>query len=276
MATEEPGFFRTHDGLTLASTLTRPEESRSDVAAVLVHGGGVTRHEGGFFDRLAAGLADAGVPSLRFDLRGHGESEGRQEDLTIATILNDIDTAVSHVREETLEERIALIGASFTGGACALYSARRPRNIDRLVLLNPQLDYKQRTITSRDYWEDDQLDHDMASKLARQGFIQFTPTLRHGYGLLNEVFWVDVLAELPRVAAPTLIVHGTKDTFVPIEGSRDAAKRFTVECRLLEIEGSQHGFAVHDDPQYLNPRSQAWQAHVIGAVSDWMKWPPEQ
>jgi hypothetical protein len=31
----------------------------------------------------------ADVAALRFDLRGHGESEGRQE-LTLATILNDI------------------------------------------------------------------------------------------------------------------------------------------------------------------------------------------
>ncbi|MGH4007534.1 MAG: hypothetical protein ACRDTH_05095 [Pseudonocardiaceae bacterium] len=25
----------------------------------------------------------------------------------------------------------------------------------------------------------------------------------------------------------------------------------------LEIEGAQHGFAVHDDPQYLHPQSQS-------------------
>jgi hypothetical protein len=32
-----------------------------------------------------------GVASLRFALRGHGESEGRQEELTLASILNEID-----------------------------------------------------------------------------------------------------------------------------------------------------------------------------------------
>jgi uncharacterized protein len=61
---------------------------------VLVHGGGVTREEGGFFTRLAAGLGEAGVASPRFDLRGHGESEGRQEELTLAAILNDILASV--------------------------------------------------------------------------------------------------------------------------------------------------------------------------------------
>src|SRR5882672_7134271 len=79
----------TLDGLHLAGTLATPGGT-TDRVVVLVHGGGVTREEGGFFTRLAAGLAEAGVASLRFDLRGHGESDGRQEELTLSSILNDI------------------------------------------------------------------------------------------------------------------------------------------------------------------------------------------
>jgi uncharacterized protein len=63
--------FRTLDGLYLAGPFVEPDEP-CDLAVVLVHGGGVTREEGGFFTRLAAGLGAAGVASLRFDLRGHG------------------------------------------------------------------------------------------------------------------------------------------------------------------------------------------------------------
>jgi hypothetical protein len=40
--------------------------------------------------------------------------------------------------------------------------------------------------------------------------------------------------------------------------------------RLLRIEGAQHGFAVDQDPTYLNPQSQQWQAEVIQAVADWI------
>jgi hypothetical protein len=67
-----------------------------------------------------------------------------------------------------------------------------------------------------------------------------------------------------------LVVHGTKDTFVPVESSRAALPLLRSEHRLVEIEGSQHGFAVHDDPQYLNPQSQQWQAFVIRTVADWI------
>lgn len=72
-AQSSPTSIRTLDGLRLVGTLVVPDVTTGR-AVVLVHGGGVTREEGGFFTRLAAGLADAGMASLRFDLRGHGES----------------------------------------------------------------------------------------------------------------------------------------------------------------------------------------------------------
>lgn len=57
---------------------------------------------------------------------------------------------------------------------------------------------------------------------------------------------------------------------MPIESSRAAALQFKTEHKLVEIDGSQHGFAVHDDPQYLNPQSQVWQAFVIRTVAEWI------
>jgi hypothetical protein len=91
---EQHETFTSLDGLALRGTLTR-SENVAGRGVVLVHGGGVTRDEGGFFTRLAAGLAAAGALVLRFDFRGHGESAGRQEDLTLAAVRNDIRAAVA-------------------------------------------------------------------------------------------------------------------------------------------------------------------------------------
>lgn len=259
---------RTADGLHLSSTLVVPDGARQ--AAVLVHGGGVTREEGGFFARLAAGLADAGIASLRFDLRGHGESEGRQEDLTIAGILADIRAAIALARSQSGTDRAALIGTSFSGGICGYYAAQHPTELASLVMLNPLLNYRKRFIDDKPYWHNGHISEDAGHELLDQGYLAHSPTFKLGRPLLNEVFYLQPHTVLGGIQAPTLIVHGTRDTFIPVESSRWAVQQLTADHRLIEVDGAQHGFAVHDDPSYANPQSQQWQADVIRAMADWI------
>jgi pimeloyl-ACP methyl ester carboxylesterase len=74
---------------------------------------------------------------------------------------------------------VTLVGQGFGGGICAYYAAKRRAEV-ALVLLCPQLDYKKRTIDSRPYWTDDHLDEEVARQLTERGYIDFTPTFRHG------------------------------------------------------------------------------------------------
>ena len=261
---------RSLDGLRLRGTLAVPSSARGP-AVVLVHGGGVTREEGGFFARLASGLAESGQPSLRFDFRAHGESEGQGEDLTIAGVTNDIRAAVTHVREVTGSGPVGLIGASFGGGISAFFAAQYPDQVRRLVLFNPLLDYKIRFIDDKPEWDGDQISEQAGQKLTIQGFLAHSPTFRLGRALLNEIFYLNPRQALSGLTAPTLLVHGTRDTFVPIESSRAAVGQITnAEARLIEIDGAQHGFAVHDDPLYREPQTQQWQASVIRSVAAWL------
>jgi uncharacterized protein len=248
--------------------LTLPEE-RSANATVFVHGAGVTRDEGGFFTRLASVMAEVGIPSLRFDFRGHGESEGRKEDLTISGVANDIHGAVDQVRAETGSRQVNLIGASFGGGVSAFYASRHPELVGRLALFYPLLNYKKRFIGEKPYWHDGYISRDAADELAVHGFISHSPTFKLGRALLNEVFYIQPHLTLGNVTAPTLIIHGTRDTIVPIQSSRDAVNDFAGIVRLVEIEGAEHGIAVHDDPLCQSPQACEWRACAIHAVTEW-------
>jgi uncharacterized protein len=266
---ERPTEFRSLDGLQLRGTVVTAAQPVG-YAAVLVHGGGVTRDEGGFFTRLATGLADAGVPSLRFDFRAHGESEGDQRDLTLAGVVNDIRAAVDHVRVRLAPGPVHLLGASFGGGISAFFAASYPDRVVSLVLINPLLDYKRRIIDEKPYWKNDYISNTEGRALAQHGFIPHSPSFKLGRPLLNEVFHFAPHRVLGNIVAPTLIVHGTRDTFIAVDSSRRYIKEITAEAKLLEIEGAQHGIAVHDDPGYHEPQTQRWQAYVIDSVAKWM------
>jgi pimeloyl-ACP methyl ester carboxylesterase len=261
--------FRSLDGLRLEGTVVVPSVDGAQTA-VLVHGGGVNRDEGGFFTRLADGLAAVGVASLRFDFRAHGESEGDQKELTLAGVANDIRAAVEHARATIGDRLVHLIGASFGGGITALFASRHPDLVRTLVLFNPLLNYKRRFIDEKPYWTADHIDEDAARELTQNGFIPHSPSFKLGRPLLNELFVVQPDRLLGEIVTPTLTIHGTRDTFIPVEGSRGYVPAFKVEARLLEIEGAQHGFAVHDDPEYRDPQTQEWQAFVIRSVADWV------
>ncbi|WP_331731659.1 alpha/beta fold hydrolase [Kitasatospora sp. NBC_01300] len=261
--------FTSLDGTLLSGTIASTDHPQG--LAVLVHGAGVTREEGGFFTRLASALAASRIANLRFDLRGHGASGGSEHEITIAGVANDIRAATDHLRAEpsSADGPVHLIAASFSGGAAALVAAAYPVVLDKLVLLNPRLDYRARYITSRPYNRDDCLSEEAARDLDRQGFTERSP-FALGRALLNEVHYLDPSALLPRITADTLVVHGTKDTFVPVDDSRRLTFEFGGEAELVELEGAQHGFAVHDDPQYLDPQTQAWQAEVITRITSFL------
>jgi hypothetical protein len=188
--------------------------------------------------------------------------------------LNDIQVALDELRELTNAWQVSLLAASFAGGMGAYYAATRPDQLARLILFNPLLDYKNRFVDQKPYWSDDFIDHEHALQLAEVGYVEHSPTFKLGRAMLNEVFWIDPRQVLGDISAPTLIIHGTKDTFIPIDSSRSAVPLFQAPHRLVEIEGAQHGIAVHDDPQYLNPQSQAWQAFAIQTVADWVVTEP--
>jgi hypothetical protein len=261
--------FVSADGLHLSGTFV-PGGSAASSVTVLVHGGGATRDETGFFTRLAHGLTRAGMASLRFDLRGHGRSEGRQEDLTLAGVVNDIRAAVAYARVTAGGVPINVVGTSFGGGISGFYTARYPAEVRRLVLFNPLIEYRRRFVDDKPYWHDGRIDEAAGRELTERGSLVHSPTFRLGRALLNEVFYLRPDEAMAQIVTPTLFVHGTKDTFVPIESSRRYVGRIQAEARLVEIDGAQHGFAVHNDPQYQHPQTGEWQAEVIRTVADWL------
>lgn len=94
--------------------------------------------------RLAEHLAAHGMPALRFDYPGSGDSLGNEEDgEAIQTWLEGIEDAVRYLRSTTGVTRVALCGLRL-GGALAALAADRLGDIAALVMMAP-------TVSGREY-----------------------------------------------------------------------------------------------------------------------------
>lgn len=125
-------------GDTLVGVVTHP--SADSETGLLVVVGGPQYRIGSHrqFVRLAGRLAAAGVPVLRFDHRGMGDSEGepRPYDATA----EDIRAAVDEFFRRCPAMRNVVLWGLCDGASAALLYARTDRRVAGLVLLNPWID----------------------------------------------------------------------------------------------------------------------------------------
>ena len=108
-------FFELRDrhNARIACRIDRPEtESRPGLAAILCHGmfSSMEGDKNRLYTRM---LADMGIPTLRFDFPGRGESEGTDADITVGRQLDALRAVVTHARQAIGFTRFILMGSSF-------------------------------------------------------------------------------------------------------------------------------------------------------------------
>lgn len=275
-AGEEDVEFRSTDGTALRGTLRGAPPPRARAGALLVHGIAVDRDEDGFYSELAERLGRIGAASLRFDLRGHGESGGDYERVTLSGVINDIGCA-----HGLLASRLPrgaptfVVAASFGGGLAACWAAAaeagnpaRGAPPAGLVLLNPLFDYARRMLFEKPYWSGGRLTDGGLAALAGRGWLEHGE-FRIGPAMLNELLCIRPQDSVRDLGVPLLTVHGDADSMVPY----DVSRRCTEEARdseFVTIRGADHGFVHPDDEGYGHPDTPRFRDAVFGKVASWI------
>jgi hypothetical protein len=260
--------FQGVDGVPIPATVVVPN-SRVNGWVVMVHGITENRHEvSGFYGHLAFRLANAGFSSFRFDLRGHGDSGMRFEDLTLANGVSDIVAAVEEVKRNNRNHDIHLLGTSFGGGLSALYASSYHHTLRTLVLLCPNLDYRQNWIEEDDYWVEGRLSNLAVHSLNTEGSLPHG-RFRIGREMFHELLHIRPYKQMSAIDCPTLVIHGTADSIVPPNRSIEFA-RSKANSELLLIKGADHGFAVPGDDEFTDPATVANQDRVFTTVGNWL------
>ncbi|MCR4966148.1 MAG: alpha/beta fold hydrolase [Bacteroidales bacterium] len=82
-------------------------------------------------------LQGEGYATLTFDFNGHGESEGRFSEMTIANEIEDLEQVLAYAQDLRFVDDIALIGHSQGGVVAAMVAGKHPEDIKSMVLLAP-------------------------------------------------------------------------------------------------------------------------------------------
>ncbi|QYN39158.1 alpha/beta fold hydrolase [Pseudonocardia sp. DSM 110487] len=228
-----------HDGLTLRSAVHVPGGGAGErwPVVVFVHGFTSNRIEVPSFVRMSRLLESNGIASVRFDLSGHGESDGDFFDVTITGEIAETKTVVRTVR--TLEfadpDRVALLGMSM-GGVVAGIAAAELADIRALCLWSPAavapFDVRGGHIKGRN----------LDAEFARQGYFD-ADGHRMSPALARDIAGLDVYGRSAGYTGPVRIIHGDADDVAPVLYARRYLDHYTGNAELEVVPGADHGWS---------------------------------
>lgn len=252
------------DGTQLAGHLYSPLSSPKR-SALLIHGISSEKSEGGLYEDLAQELLQCGYSILALDLRSHGESQGDQTEFTISGAIADIQAGWDFLDSLAPSLPRVLVGASF-GGGLALYASLRLFRVDKLVLLNPRLNYRPWIETST-LFNGSGVNANVQRNLLAGGYCERNG-FKIGRHLANELWaWTDAMVDV--LATPTLVIHGTEDSVIPVGQTRRAFADRT-DATFVEIPNAEHGFTDARTDDTKSEASLAIRSDVIERLSTWL------
>ncbi|WYP27518.1 alpha/beta fold hydrolase [Alkalihalobacillus sp. FSL W8-0930] len=231
-------FSCKRDGLTIRGKEFKLEGI--DLPAIII-----SHSFGGNGDDLVnvcAHLASLGYVVYSFDfcggsVPGEGRSDGQTTDMTILTETDDLLCVINYIKTNSYvdQQQISLLGFSQGGFVSALAAAKRPDEIQSLILFYPALCIP---------------DHARSGTLAGSSYDinQVPEVIDCGKMLLGKVFHdtvvqMDPYKEITSYPGPVLLIHGTADATVPYSYALKARNAYAPEqCHLQLIKGAGHHF----------------------------------
>jgi alpha-beta hydrolase superfamily lysophospholipase len=186
---------------------------------------------------IARGLAKAGIASIRFDFNGHGKSEGKLQEMTVEKEIADAMAVYQYVKALPYVSKIGFLGhsqggviASMTAGRLAAQGLEEPA---RMVLLAPGAVIKEACQAGTFF----NARFDPANP---PEYIKCWGFKKLGYEYLTTTQLLDIYGTASAYKGPVLILHGTKDTIVPMWCSERYKDIYGEKANLSVVDGENH------------------------------------
>lgn len=185
--------------------------------------------------------AAAGVPFLRFDYSGHGQSSGEFLDGCIGDWFADARAAISALTKGPQ----VLVGSSMGGWISLLVARAMPERVAGLVTIAAAPDF-----TEIGFW--DGFDADQRAALLRDGRVEIPSEYSDGPYIITRRLIEDgrdhlILNQPLALPFPVRMLQGTADEDVPVEWAMRLSAHVDAEdLRLSLVKGADHRFSTPD------------------------------
>jgi pimeloyl-ACP methyl ester carboxylesterase len=200
---------------------------------VMMHGfpGGDKEGPGGLFAEMETRFAQWGYPSVRFDFRGCGESDGVPADFTLDSAIEDL-TAVLQWAQDTGHKSVILCGEEV--GATVAIMGYAPGAVKALMLMWPSIVMKDTAFRPL-FTREARMDIDRRDA----PFVTYGK-YRLGIHFYNDIYKTDLTPYLERITAPVMISHGSADEDVPLAQAYIARDHLKGHVEISVFEGGGH------------------------------------
>ncbi len=255
---EEALTFTDPAGHKISGILAKPDK-KTDRLAVLCHGFLSNKNS-----KTNHALTDLLVPhriaTFRFDFFGQGESEGPFEKITVTTAVPQALAALALVETKGYR-RIGLVGSSF-GGLVSLMAAAKSPKLTCLALKCPVPDFPE--TLNLEFGE-----AGMAAWKATDTIPNVVPggtgRIKLSYGFYEDCIRHDGYAAAKAITAPTLIVQGNADEYVPIHQSRRLSESLGGRHSVVVLPGADHHFSNPDHFREMTTVIARWVSEHLNA-----------
>ena len=203
-------------------------EGDEPVGVIACHGM-LSSRNGTKIQYLSSLLTEFGIPNLRFDFCGRGESDGMVEELSYSNQVEDLQGAIEFMVTQGMQ-RIALFGSSM-GGSVALLAASRD---ERVVAIS--------TIAAVAYPELLEDRYPRAThEWRKNGYLELEGATI-GLNFLEDAKIHNVVSAVAVIQAPLMVIHGIQDATVPVCDAHDIASAAN-NVFLNIVDGADHRFS---------------------------------
>lgn len=248
---EEALTFTDPGGRKISGILARPDK-KTDRIAVFCHGF-LSNKNSATNRALTDILVPQGIATFRFDFFGQGESEEPFENITVTTAAQQALAALDLVQAKGYR-KIALEGSSF-GGLVALLTAAKSPKLSCLALKCPVPDFPE--MLKLEFG-----DKEMAAWKKTGTIPNIVPgaggRIKLSYGFYEDCTRHSGYDAAKAIAAPTLIVQGNADEYVPIHQSRRLSEELKGKCSLVVLPGADHHFSKPEDFREMTTLLAQW------------------